>query len=124
MDRVTGDLYAMEDTSMTLIPERAPIMPQVSTSVGVTSQYPSHVLSSPLVADNNLTLPAAESTQVPQAERVVIRNEERGATADTLLSITSLSSSTSSGFASIDLTQETLDEESRENLKQNDQKVN
>ena len=68
----------------------------------------------PLMADNNLTLPAAESTQVPQAERVVIRIEERGATGGTSLSITSHSSSTSSGLAHIDLTQEMLDEESRE----------
>ena len=41
------------------------------------------------MADNNLILPAAKSTWVPQADRVVIRNEERGATGGTPLSITS-----------------------------------
>ena len=61
---------------MTLISERAIIMPKVSTLVGVTSQYPSQVLGSTLMADNNLTLPATKSTQLPQAERVVIRNEK------------------------------------------------
>ena len=44
---------------MTLVPERATIMPQVSTSLDITSQYPSQVLSLPLMADKNLTLPAA-----------------------------------------------------------------
>ena len=38
VDRVTCDLYAMEVTSMALIPERVTFMLQVSTSVGVTSQ--------------------------------------------------------------------------------------
>ena len=66
------------------------------------------------MAGNNLTLPAVKSTQVPQAERMVIRNEERGATGGTLSSITPHSSSTSSELTSIDLTQETLDEEGRE----------
>ena len=51
-------------------------MPQVSTSVGETSQYPSQVLSPPFMADNSLTLQAAKSTWVPQAERLVIRNED------------------------------------------------
>ena len=54
---------------------------------------------------------------MPQAERLVIKNEERGATGGIPLSITSCSSSKSSGLASIDLTQEILDEESREHLK-------
>ena len=44
---------------MISILERATIMPQVSTSVGITSQYPSQVLSLLLMADNNLTVPAA-----------------------------------------------------------------
>ena len=104
--RVTGDLYVMEATSMTLISERATIMPQKSTLVGVTSQYPSQVLMPSLMADNNLTLPEAKSTWVPQADRVVLRNEERGATGGTHLRITSDLPSTSSGLASIDLTQE------------------
>ena len=69
VDRVTSDLYAMQATPMTTIPERATIMPHVSTSVGEMSQYPSQVLSLPLMADNDLTLPAAKSTWVPQAER-------------------------------------------------------
>ena len=47
-------------TSMTLISESATIMPQVSTVIGVTSQYPSQVLSPSLMADNNLTLPASQ----------------------------------------------------------------
>ena len=69
------------------------------------------------MADNSLTLAAAESTQMPQADRVVVGNEERGAIGSTSLNITSHSSSTSSGLASIDLTQETMDEESREKHK-------
>ena len=40
-------------------------MPQVNTLVGVTFQYPSQVFSPPLMAENNLTLPATKSTQVP-----------------------------------------------------------
>ena len=71
MDRITSDLYAMEATSMTLISERATIMPQVSTLLGVIPQYPSQVLSPPLMADHNLTLPVAKSTWVPQADRMV-----------------------------------------------------
>ena len=51
------------------------------------------------MADNSLTLPAAKSTQVPQVDRVVVGNEERGATGGTPLSITSLSLSTSNGVA-------------------------
>ena len=89
----------------------------MSTLVGVNSQYSSQVLIPHLMADNNLTLLAAKSTQVPQAERVVIRNEERGATGGMSLNITSHSSSTSSGFVSIDLTQEMLDEKGREKLR-------
>ena len=117
VDRITSDLCAMEATFMTLISEMATIMPQVSTLVGVTSHYPSEALSPPLMAHNNITLQTAKSTQVPQPERVVMRNKEKGVTAGNLLSITSHLSSTSSGLASIDLTQKTLDEESREKLK-------
>ena len=40
------------------------------------------------MAGNNLTLPAVKSTWVPQAEKVHIRNEDRGATGGTPLSIT------------------------------------
>ena len=40
VDRITGDLCAMEATSMTLISERATIMPQVSTSLGSDSSIP------------------------------------------------------------------------------------
>ena len=58
------------------------------------------------MADNTLTLPAPESTWVPQEDRVVVENEESGATGGTPLSITSCSLSTSSGLASIALTQE------------------
>ena len=77
------------------------------------------------MADNSLTLPAAKSTQVPQADRVVVGDEERGPTGGTLLSIGSWLLNTCSGLASIDLTQEMPDEESRENLrdKMNDSKV-
>ena len=66
VERITGDLYAMKATSMTLISERATIMPQVSTLVGVASHYPSQVLRSRLMAGNTLILPATKSTQVPQ----------------------------------------------------------
>ena len=45
IDKITSDLYVMEATSMTLISERTTLMPQVSTSVGVNSQYPSQVFS-------------------------------------------------------------------------------
>ena len=69
-------LYAMEANSMTLIPERATIMPQVSASKGVSPQYPSKVLSPPSVADNSLTLTAAECAWIPHADRIVIGNEE------------------------------------------------
>ena len=62
-------------------------------------------------------MPAAESIWVPQADRLVVGNEERCVIEGTPLSITSHSLSTSSGLASIDLTQEMLDEESREKLK-------
>ena len=41
VDRITGDLYAMEANTMTLISKRATIMPQVSTSAGVSPKYPS-----------------------------------------------------------------------------------
>ena len=53
-------------------------MPQVSTSTGVSSQYPSQLHSAPFVADSSLTLPVAKSTWVPQVERMIIENEERG----------------------------------------------
>ena len=66
------------------------------------------------MADNRSTLLTAKSSQV---HRVVVRNEERGTTVGTPLSITSHSLSTSSGLASIDLTWETVDEESRDKLK-------
>ena len=116
VDRITSDLYAMEANSMTLISERETIMPQVSTFAGVISQYPFQVFS-PLMADNSLTLLSAESSQMPQADRVVVGNEERGAIGGTPLCITSYSSRTGSRLANIDLPQETLDEESRENSK-------
>ena len=102
---------------MTLISERTTIMPQVSPLAGVSSQYPSQVLSPPLMTDNSLTLPAAGSTWVPQAHKMVVGNEGRGATGGTPLRITFHSSSTSSG-TSIDLIQEMLDEESRGKLKE------
>ena len=69
------------------------------------------------MVDNNLTLPAAASTWLPHSDRIVVKNEEKGATGGTPLSMISHSSSTISRLASIDLTQETLDEESREKLK-------
>ena len=69
VDKISGDLYAMEANSMTLISERATIMPQVSTSAGVTSQYPSKAFSPPVMTDNSLTLLEAESTWVPQVDR-------------------------------------------------------
>ena len=69
------------------------------------------------MADNNLTMPAAESSQVPQADRVIFRMEERGAVGGTPMSITSHSLRMSSELANIDLTQKALDEESREKLK-------
>ena len=69
------------------------------------------------MAANSLTLLAAESTWVPQADRVIVGNEERSAAGGTPLSITSHSSRMSSGLANINLTQEMLDEESREKLK-------
>ena len=72
VDRITGNLYAMEVASMTLVSKRATIMSQVRTLAWVISQYPSQVFSLPSMADHNLTLPGAESTQVPQADRVVI----------------------------------------------------
>ena len=62
------------------------------------------MFSPPLMADNSLTLPAAQSTQVPQVDRMVVGNEERGAIGGTPLSITSCSSSTSSELANIELT--------------------
>ena len=102
---------------MALISERTTIMPQVSTYVGVNSTYPSQVFSPSVMADDSVTLPAAESVWVPQADRVVVGNEERGAIGGTPLSITPCSLSISSGLASIDLTQEMLDGESREKLK-------
>ena len=72
VDRITGDLCAMETDSMTFISERATIMPKVSTSTRVSPQYQSQVLSPPLGADSTLSLLAAESTWVPQADRMVI----------------------------------------------------
>ena len=45
VDRITSNLYAMEATFMTLISEKATIMPQVSILAGVISQYPSQVFS-------------------------------------------------------------------------------
>ena len=81
----------------------ATIMPQVSTLVEAIYQYPSQVLNPPLMSENNLTLPAAEAIQVPQANRVVVVNEEKGATGGTHLSITSHSSSTSMGWPVVTL---------------------
>ena len=75
VNRITSDLYAIEANSMTLISERATIMCQVSTSAGVSSQYLSQVFRPPMMADNSLTLQAAEFTWVPQADRVVFGNE-------------------------------------------------
>ena len=72
VDRITGDFYAMKANSMTLISERAAIMPQVSTSTGVSPQYLSQVFNPLSVADNSITLLVAESTHVHQADRVVI----------------------------------------------------
>ena len=69
---------------MTLISKRATIMPQVSMSTGVSPQGASQVISSPLGADSCLPLQAAESTWVPQVDRMVIGNEERGAVGETL----------------------------------------
>ena len=43
VDRITSNLYVMEANSITLISERATIMPQVSNSAGESSQYPSKV---------------------------------------------------------------------------------
>ena len=60
----------------------------MSTLVKVFSQYPCQVHSPHLMANNNLTLPVAESTWVPQADRVVGRNGEKGTTGGTPLSIT------------------------------------
>ena len=82
-DRVTSDLYAMEANSMTLISKQVTIMPQASTSTGVSPKYPSQVFSPLLVADNSLTLPAAEATQISQVDGLFIGNEERGATGGT-----------------------------------------
>ena len=48
---------------------------------------------------------------------MAVLNEERGTIGGTPLNITSCSLSTSGGLVSIDLVQETLDEESREKLK-------
>ena len=48
-------------------------MAQVSTSAGVSSQYPSQLFSPPSMADISLTLPAAESTWVPQADRLIVK---------------------------------------------------
>ena len=89
-------------------------MPEVSTSTGVNPQYPSQEFSPLLVADNSLTLAAAECTWVPQVDTMVIGNKERGAIGGTPLSINSHLSSTSSRLANIDFTQDILDEESRE----------
>ena len=72
MDRITGDLYAMKANSMTLISQRAAIMPQVSTLTGVSCQYLFQVFNPLSVADNSITLLAAKSTHVHQADRVVI----------------------------------------------------
>ena len=116
VDKITSDLYVMDANSMSLISKRATTMPQVSTSTGVGSQCPSQVLSPPSGADSSFTLLAAESTQVPQGDRMVIGNEERCAIGGTPLSITSCSSSASSGLANIDLTKEMLDEASKEKL--------
>ena len=63
-------------------------MPQVSTLAGVSYQYTCQVFSPPLMANNSLNLPAAKSTCVPQANRVVVGNEERVTTGGTPLSIT------------------------------------
>ena len=76
VNRKTSEPYAMEANSMTLVLERATIMLQISTSAGIISQYPSQVFNPSLMADNCLTLLAAEPTQVPQADRVVVRNEK------------------------------------------------
>ena len=116
-DMVTDDLHAMEANSMTLMSNRPTFMPQVSTLVGLISQYPSQVLNPSLMVDNNLTVSAAKSTQVPLADGVASGNEEIGDTGGTPLSITSHSLSMSSGLASTDLIQEIFNGESREKLK-------
>ena len=92
-------------------------MPLVSTSTGISPQCPSQVFSPLSGADNSLTLLAAGYTQVPQMDRMVIGNEERGAIGGTPLGITSCSSSASSRLANIDLTHEMLDAVSKEKLK-------
>ena len=117
VDRITSDLYAMETTSMILISERATIMLLVCTLAGASSQYPFQVFTPPSEDYNSLTLLAATSTLLTEVDRMVVGNEERGAIGGTHLSITSHLMSTSSGLAGIDLTQETLDEKSREKLK-------
>ena len=58
MDRITSDLYAMEANTMTLVSERATIIPWVSTYTGPSPQCPSQVFSSASVADSSLALPA------------------------------------------------------------------
>ena len=91
-------------------------MPQVNISIGKTSQYPSQVFSPLLMADINLTLPKTISTWVPQTEWVVIRNEEVSLEAP-LWAIYLVYKVHVVGLTIIDLTQETLDAESREKLK-------
>ena len=63
------------------------------------------------MANHSLTLQAAKSTQVAQVDRVLVGNEERGATGGSPLSINSTLFSMSSGYTIIDLTQDMLDEE-------------
>ena len=74
---------------MTLICERETIMLQIGTSTGVSPQCPSQVLSHPSGTDSSSNLPAVESTQVPQVDRMVTGNEEWGTIGGTPLSITS-----------------------------------
>ena len=69
------------------------------------------------MADNRLTLLAAKSTWVPQADRVVVGNEEIGVTGGPALSITSHSLSMCNALATTDLTQEMVDEEKNKKVK-------
>ena len=99
-DRLTGDLYIMELNSISLITERATIMPQV----GDTSQtHPldlSQNSSPPLGTEMGLMPSIAESTQVscPTLPDTSHPNGKWGAVGNTSLGVVSTTLSCSSGF--------------------------
>ena len=119
VDKITGDLYAMEANSITIQDKATPMtpaLPQVRASAGTGPTYPLQAFSPLLKTVTGLTLPAAESTWIPHAvsPSMSCDGDKRGTIGHTPESVASTCSS--SGFSKTDLTQEMLDDISKQRI--------